>query len=72
MTDPTDRLIAAWIAWDRNPRAPGTATERLTAMTAAGLPTLQTQLAIARNRARGMSIPDAVQAAINEQRTDSE
>ena len=67
MTDPTERLIAAWIAWDLAPRAPGTATERLNAMVYAGLPTLPTQTRVARNRARGMSIPDAVQAAINEQ-----
>lgn len=65
MTDPADRLIAAWIAWDRAPGAPGTAAARQAAMLAAGLPFLDTQIAVARNRSRGMSIPDAVQAAIN-------
>lgn len=67
MTDSTDRLIAAWIAWDRAPGAPGTAAARHAAMTAAGLPFLPTQIAVARHRAQGMSIPDAIQAAINEQ-----
>lgn len=63
----TDRLIRAWLAWDRHPASRDTVRERLEAMAAAGLPSLTTQIAVARNRARGMSIPDAVQAAINEQ-----
>lgn len=62
----SDRLIAAWVAWDRNPTSTAAVKERLAAIAAAGLPVLETQIRVARNRSRGMSIPDAVQAAIND------
>ena len=61
-----ERLIAAWLAWDRAPSSPTTVAERLNAMADAGLPALETQIRVARNRARGMSIPDAVQTVVNE------
>jgi hypothetical protein len=65
----TERLIAAWLAWDHKPSSPGTVAERLAAIEAAGLPALETQVQVARNRGRGMSIPDAVQAVINDKET---
>jgi hypothetical protein len=67
MTDPVERLIAAWIAWDHKPSSSGAVAERLAAIEAAGLSALETQMRVARNRGRGMSIPDAVQAVINDQ-----
>jgi hypothetical protein len=66
MNDTAERLIAAWLAWDHKPSAPGAVAERLAAIEAAGLPALETQVQVARNRSQGMSIPDAVQAVIND------
>ncbi len=71
MTDPTDRLIRAWIAWDNAPSAPWVCNERLDAIAAAGLDSCATHAHIAAARLAGMTIPDAVQTAINAQHPEA-
>lgn len=67
MTDWTDRLVTAWMAWDAAPSAASACVERHAAIRAAGLDPRLTHERIAAFRRAGMSVPDAVQSAINEQ-----
>lgn len=65
-TDPVDRLIAAWTAWENAPSAHWTAREKEKAITVAGLTGHDAHDHISTCRRQGMSVPDAVQSAIND------
>lgn len=66
MTDPVERLIAAWVAWERNPSSHDACCERVAAIKAAGSRYRTAQTHIATARSRGMSIPDAIQTLLND------
>jgi hypothetical protein len=65
-TDPVDRLIRAWTAWEHAPSAHWTAQEKERAITVAGLTGRAAHAHIVESRQRGLSIPDAVQQVIND------
>ncbi len=64
--DPVERLIRAWTAWEQAPSAHWTVDEKETAITVAGLTGRAAHRHIAACRRQGMSIPDAVQSAVND------
>lgn len=69
MTDPTERLIAAWMRWESAPSSATATREKFDAIRALGLDPIRTAETVADNRRAGMSVPDAVQAVINDERT---
>lgn len=64
--DPVDVLATAWAAWEAAPRAEWTARAKEDAIQALGLPGIAAHHRIAYWRRHGYSIPDAVQALIND------
>jgi len=66
MNDDLERLVAAWIRWEGAPSSPAAADRKEDALAALALPSLRTHATIAAHRRAGWSIPDAVQAALQE------
>lgn len=64
--DPVDVLATAWAAWEAAPSAPWTANAKEDALRALGLSGIATHHHIVNWRRHGYSIPDAVQALIND------
>jgi hypothetical protein len=69
--DPADRLIRAWTAWENAPYATWTANAKEDAIHTAGLHGSDTHRHITTCRRHGMSIPDAVQTIVNDQRREA-
>lgn len=66
MSDDLERLVAAWIRWESAPASPAAADRKEDALAALALSGLRVHAAIAAHRRAGCSIPDAVQAALQE------
>jgi hypothetical protein len=62
--DPVERLIDAWLRWERNRGSPIAASERQAAIEALGLPAIDTQRRIADARREGYDVPSAVQRVV--------
>ncbi|NIW75277.1 MAG: hypothetical protein GWN08_08525, partial [Gemmatimonadetes bacterium] len=64
--NPVDRLVAAWVRWEKAPGAAHTARGKVDAIHACGLGVARAHEAIAAARRDGLSVPDAVQAVVND------
>ena len=66
MNDDLERLVAAWVAWEQVPASPAAVARKETVLRDLGLSGRRAHAVIAAHRRAGRSIPDAVQAALQE------
>ena len=66
MTDDIEMLVAAWTRWEDAPASPAAVARKETVLRDLGLSGRRTHAVIAAHRRAGRSIPDAVQAALQE------
>lgn len=64
MTDPVERLIAAWLDWEAAPTYRPVVIAKLAALAALGLPSSEAHALIAAARRGGYDVPSAVQRAV--------
>ncbi len=64
--EPVEHLIRSWTAWEAAPSAEWTAAAKEDAIHAAGLTGIAAHHYIVACRHAGMSIPSAVQSAVND------